>query len=305
MSSRKCVFPTEKKNASPPVVLVRSSLKLHPVWNTMSKVSFFTKLWELDSAGQCFEVQNVFSQTVSRCLCRKRYQKFYFFRWYTYQCLFLSTDNLTRPFSSSVSPNCWHQSAAAPQILSWLTEWIVQNKSCVFAESPLECMLSLPFFFRIPRLKALILLNTGWPDSVNRCTILSAMAHSPLESKKMFIPLLIPTQDLETFSVLARISSRILWLFWIRNTNSIVTCLCPIMSLNVDMKMIRSLNSSGLMFFLAKPVWISWRTGNDEKSCENIPLEFNCFSIDSHCFLVGRGPSLLSCIIPKHKTESE
>ena len=52
-------------------------------------------------------------------------------------------------------------------------EWF--GTKAVFEESPLKCMVSLLiFFFRIPRLKALILLNTGWPVSwiVPPCEVL-------------------------------------------------------------------------------------------------------------------------------------
>ena len=54
------------------------------------------------------------------------------------------------------------------------------------------------------------------------------------------------------------------------------------MSLNIDMKMIRSLKSSG-----AKSFWISRRRDNDENP-ENFPLEFSRFSVESHCVLVRR-----------------
>ena len=75
-------------NASPPVVLVRSSFFLHLVWNTMLKVSFFTLLVRTGFCWTVLRSSNVFSQTVSRCLCRRRYQKWYFFRLYTCQYLF-------------------------------------------------------------------------------------------------------------------------------------------------------------------------------------------------------------------------
>ena len=45
--------------------------------------------------------------------------------------------------------------------------------------------------------------------------------------------------------------------------NKILIILFPL-SLNIDLKMIRSLKSSGLMFFVSKSFWISRRRGNDE-----------------------------------------
>ena len=51
------------------------------------------------------------------------------------------------PFSSSVKPNCSHLFEPAPQILSWLTERTIRNKSSVFGASALKCMVSLLLFF--------------------------------------------------------------------------------------------------------------------------------------------------------------
>ena len=52
-------------------------------------------------------------------------------------------------------------------------------------------------------------------------------------------------------------------------------------SLNIDKKMIRSLNFSGSMFRSCKLFWIFWKICNDANPGKNIPLGFNCFFIDS------------------------
>ena len=136
--------------------------------------------------GFCWTVlrsQSVFSQTVSGCLCQRRYQKLYFFWWYTCQV----------------------------------------NGS-----------LELLYHF----------VGYGIPFSC-------------LSVRRFPIPL--PKQDLETSSVLARISSRKYSLtfpaFEIQFSSFFL--FDHSMSMNLDMKMVQSLNSSGLMFFLAKSFRIS------------------------------------------------
>ena len=157
--------------------------------------------------------------------------------------------------------------------LSWFTEWIIRNKSSLFDESPLKCMVSLPFFlFRIPRLKTLMLLNTGWPVSLNLCTILLAVeSHSPLGecedvpyhffSDPRLRNVQCPGEDLfAKFLIFCAFGTQI----------SSLPFLVQSMSLNIDMKMIRSVNSSGSMLFLFKSRWISWRTSQWRKSWQNI-----------------------------------
>ena len=119
-------------------------------------------------------------------------------------------------------------------------------------------MVSLPFFFfKIPRLKALMLLNTGWPVSLNRCTILlAAESHSPLgRVRGFYIPLLFRSTG---------ISSRNPWLFLHSKYKSHRFLSVQSMSLHIDMKTIRPVNSSGSLLFLFKSRWISWRICNDE-----------------------------------------
>ena len=125
---------------------------------------------------------------------------------------------LSCPFSSSVKPNCSHQFATAPWILSWFTEWIVRNKSSVFDEAPLMWTDSLPFFLlRIPRLKALMLLDAGWPESLNLCTtFLAVESHARiLRTQKR------PVSLQESYRI-------ILYFFCIRLANLIVSFLCTI-----------------------------------------------------------------------------
>ena len=81
---------------------------------------------------------------------------------------------LTRSISSSAEPNWWHQYAKALLTLNWFAEWTVWNKSSVFIESPFKWMETLPFsYFKIPRLEALILLNSGWRLPFNRYIVMS------------------------------------------------------------------------------------------------------------------------------------
>ena len=177
----------------------------------------------------------------------------------------LFTDlRFSRPFCSSVKPNCSLQFGTAPQILSWFTVWVVRNKSSVFNESPSKRMVSFPFFlFRNSRLKALMLWNTGWPVSLNRSTIY--WVRSPVlhrEGTKILHNTSFPIQDPETSSVLERISSRNPGPFLHSKYKS--HFFVQLMLLNMDMKMIWSVNSSSSMLFLFKSHWISWRIYNDE-----------------------------------------
>ena len=74
-------------------------------------------------------------------------------------------------------------------------------------------------------------------------------------------------QDRRTSSVLARMSSRnSLTCSELEIQNPSFPFLVQPMSLNIDMKMIRSVNSSGSMFRCCKLCWISWRICNDVNS---------------------------------------
>ena len=118
----------------------------------------------------------------------------------------------------------------------------------------------------IPRLKAPILLNTGWPASLNRSTIWVAVeSHSPLEgfedppyhffSSPGPRNVQCPCENLFAYSLT---SSE----FEIQIPS--FPFIVQTMSLNTDMKMIRSVIFSGSVFRFRKSFWISWRICNDE-----------------------------------------
>ena len=145
----------------PTVVLVKPSPEIHPGWNTMFKPSVFAQFWELNSAGQWFETQNVCLQPVATCEGGKRYQKLYLFKWYTCRKSFSPQIHYIVP--SLLPPSSRIADTKSPDDL--------QNEFA-FVEPPLKCMVSLPFFLlRMPRLKAPMLQNARWPVSLNRCTI--------------------------------------------------------------------------------------------------------------------------------------
>ena len=62
--------------------------------------------------------------------------------------------------------------------------------------------------------------------------------------------------------------------------------LCTMSVLNINKKMIRSFKFCGSLFVLSKSIWIFWKIVNVFKSWKNFPLEFNCFSIKTHCVFV-------------------
>ena len=98
---------------------------------------------------------------------------------------------------------------------------MVLNKSSVFVESPLRCMVSLPFFlFRVPRLEA---LNTGWPFLWVAVQFYWLVSPILLFESKKILPLLFRSR---TSSVFARISSCNPWL--LRDTLLIIPFFWPI-----------------------------------------------------------------------------
>ena len=152
----------------------------HTSCNPMHDNCVFAYPCESNCLGQWFEVLNLSPQTVSDTGLGEDTKSFTSYD-FTLVNTPLVTDSLfpggcSCPFSSFVKPNCSHQFATAQQILSWFTEWMIRNKSSVFEASALKCLVALLFFFfRITRLKALILLCTGWPVCLNRSTIWAAV----------------------------------------------------------------------------------------------------------------------------------
>ena len=186
-------------------------------------------------------------------------------------------------FYFSIRPNCSHQFETAPEILSWFTEWMIRNECSVFEASALKCMVSLSFFFliRIPRLKAPILLNTGWPDLYLWIVPPFERLQSPISFRcvrKSSIPPLFVSRT-EKRPVSLRESLRVFLDFWIRSTNTIVSFHCPIdvvehcHEADPVCEFSRfDVAFSQIILDLLKN--LQWR-----KSWENIPLEFKCFSI--------------------------
>ena len=142
----------------------------------------------------------------------------------------------------------------------------MRNKSSVFAESALKCMVSLPPFpFRIPRLGALMLLNTGWPVSLKRPTISVAMESTFRQvCSSEFRITSFHHLGLGMSSVLARISpAKFLTCSDFGLHFSEFPLFDQSMSLNIDMKTNRSSNFSGSMFWSCKFFGVFWTISNE------------------------------------------
>ena len=159
---------------------------------------------------------------------------------------------------------------------------MIRNKSSVFDESALKCMVSLfCFFFRIPRLNALIPLNIGWPVSTNGCTINEATeSHFPSGLLlKGSLPLLFVSWSKEC-PITLRESLRVsLDLFGIRNTflwfsfYGLIDVVEQRLEDNSILKFFWTLTSQIFLAFLEHFQW--------GKPWENMPLELNRFSVNS------------------------
>ena len=129
------------------------------------------------------------------------------------------------------------------------------------------------FFFRIPRLQALILLNTGWPVTFNLSTIWAAVeSHFPSgvygRVPHHFISSPKPR------NVQCPCKNLFAWSLTFSEFE-IQMPSCPLsvqsMSSNIDMKMIRSVHFSGLMFLFRRSSWIILKNLQCRKSWDNIP----------------------------------
>ena len=169
--------------------------------------------------------------------------------------------------------------------MSWCTECMIRNKSSVSEASTLKFMVSFPLnIVRIPRLKALALVQNGWPVSLNRCTICEAT--EPLSFRVMMaisIPLLLLlVTRAEKRPVSLREFLRVhLDFFWIRNTNLFVSFNCQIVIVehwHEDDPICEFLRFNVPLFQVIVGLLknLQWR-----KSWEDITLEFNCFSTGS------------------------
>ena len=129
---------------------------------------------------------------------------------------------------------------------------------------------SVILFSRIPRLKALIFLNTGWPDSLNRSTIRVAVeSHFPLGVKGR-VPF-------HFFSSPGR-----------KNVQCPCENLCPIDVVEHWHEDDSVCEFSDSMFHFRKSFRDLLKNLQWRKLWENTPLEFCCFSIDSQQLFVRR-----------------
>ena len=252
------------------------------------EVSFFRIIVNCTLPASSSKLKTFFSHPVSSCYCRKRYQQFHFF-WLHHGHFFIHKNSDSSSFCLSSQ---FHKDlfATAPWTLSWLTEWTVWNKSSVFIDSPLKWMALLPLFcFKSPRLKALILLTTRWPVSLNRCTFFVGcrLPFSFMIVRRSYTPLFFRSWTQETFHVLVRTSLRNSWPFQHSNYNSHHSFTIQSHStLRWRWSSPWTPRAGGSFFpslvghFLKKIQW--WN-----------PVKFfhpnsNCFSIDTHCILVRR-----------------
>ena len=146
----------------------------------MYEICFHIVVSAVSFTCQLVESQDSFLHPVSSCSCRRGYQELYFFWFQLGQYL---VDH--RCTGSSLLFFCRTELVTPVRHCSVNTE-LIYRKNCLEQEFwvhriSVEVNGGLIFFcFNIPRLKALILLNTGWPVSLNRCTMLLAVeSHCP------------------------------------------------------------------------------------------------------------------------------
>ena len=227
----------------------------------MLEVSFFAQLCQLYLTDQLVEAQNFRLACCFQLLVSKEKPR------------------VVRLLVSTWSKSCWSQEYL-------LIPSLLLSKRIVNTDSPLLrtrganlqndlfgtrvlCSSNLrwsEWMFYLPRLNALILLNTWWPVPLNLLHHFVGCTNPLpfLSARRTSTPLLLlPTLDKKMSNVLARISLRNTWLFQHSQFPSFVI---HSMSLNIDMKMIGSLKSSGWMFLFSKSRWNCWRIDNDENA---------------------------------------
>ena len=179
--SRTRIFSTQRSNFSPSVVCIRSNFVRLPGDHKMLEEGFFTELCKLYLLFQGLEAQCappcilfpgawVGGDTNNSTSSGSTMVKIFI------------VHKHTRPFLLLWSN--WHQSQLLRRHWAdWQSE-LFGTRVLSFIESPLKWMVHLPSLcFKIPRLNALVLLKTGWPVSLNRCTILLAVQfHCPFWS---------------------------------------------------------------------------------------------------------------------------
>ena len=213
-------------------------------------------------------------------------------------------------------PNCSHQFATAPFCLNWFTEWLIRNKSSVFDESPLKCMVSLTFLpvqdSTTPSTNAFERVMTGFFESLYHF-ICCGVPVSIGKVRGFSIPLLVRSRTQKRPASLQESHRVILHFFCIRYANLIISFLCPI-----DVVEHWHEDDPVCEFFrfdaLFKSRWISWRIRNDEIpgkmfhsnsiASPSIPNSssfegyiLNSSTWPSHLFIA----SLLSFICPTHR----
>ena len=155
------------------IVHISNSFVAHSHRNSKEECCILTNSCKLDFFPQRLKILNAFSQSVSRCGLivpwslhqRIHCLRSHFFQYLIIVCLrklFWSFITLqTKLFTPA--GNC----CVDKELICWVDRLSLQSSA--FEASAVKCMVSLLFFlFRFPRHKALMLLNTGWPDSWNR-----------------------------------------------------------------------------------------------------------------------------------------
>ena len=146
--------------------------------------------------SSAFEAQHASLHPVSRRLGRKRHQQFHFL-WIHHGQNFSVHRNSDSSFlffcqADMITPI--HNWSVDTELIDRVNE---MSETSVFTNSQLKWMVHLPFLcFKIPQLKALVLLKRGWPVSLNRCAILLAVQfHCPCYHGNNFFSTSLPTLD--------------------------------------------------------------------------------------------------------------
>ena len=261
----------------------------------------FAILCELNRLGQSSEVLNVSPQTVSRCKSWRRYQKSSLLvnsRSWEFLCsrTLLLREFFLVPSRPLLKPNCSHQFETAPWILSRFTEWMVEAfriEVCGFFSFQHSLNFHDSMHWHLWRLGELFPWIAVPSETLLNPTFVQ-------EETLLFHTTSFHHQDRGTSSVHARISARVPWLSEFEIPTSSFPLLVQSISLNIEMKIIRSVNFSGSVFRFCKSFWITWRICNDVNPGNIFPLEFNCFYIDSQQFFVNKVTFLNSSTWPRH-----
>ena len=196
---------------------------------------------------------------------------------------FRSFNNLSRIFSflgfrssQRFTPSC--DCPVDTELIHWVYNPIQELHILRFST-----VMNGVFYALSPRFNTLIPLSTGCPVS----SIFQHSGTNGIPSSFWFAniptkPLFFASRSHECPIVLSQISKAYSWIFVDVNVQDAkFPFLLRSMSLNIDMKMILSLNSSGSMRAPSRSLWIFLKNLQCCESCKQFPLEFNWFSIHS------------------------